>query len=74
MYYHLREKQELNKISMTMGIGRVTDPTYTSLTMVNELLKGTAAQVAVNLEKSYNKCESAVAAANKLVSDVIAEQ
>ena len=74
MYYHLREKAELNKISMTMGIGRVTDPTYTSLTMVNELLKGTSAQVAVNLEKSYNKCESAVAAANKLVSDVIAEQ
>jgi ABC-type glycerol-3-phosphate transport system substrate-binding protein len=74
MYYHLRENAELNKISMTMGIGRVTDPSYTSLTMVNELLKGTSAQVAVNLEKSYNKCEASVEAANKLIQDVIAEQ
>ncbi len=74
MYYHLRENQELNKISMTMGIGRVTDPSYSSLTMVRDLLNGTAAQVAVNLEKTYNSCESAVEAANKLVQDVIDEQ
>ncbi len=74
LYYHLRENAELNKISMTWGIGRVTDPTYNTLTMVNDLIKGTSAQVSVNLEKAYNKCESSVEAANRLISEVIAEQ
>lgn len=74
LYLELREKQELNKISMTMGIGRVTDPSYTSLTMMKDVLNGTAAQVSVNLEKSYNKCESSVKVANKYVADVIAAQ
>ena len=75
LYYKLREKGDVNKtIGFTMGIGRVTDPTYTSLTMVKDLVAGTAAQVSVNLDKAYNKCEGSVAAANKLIQEIIDAQ
>ncbi|MBR2043901.1 MAG: hypothetical protein IJ946_06140, partial [Clostridia bacterium] len=75
MYYKLREKGEIDKtIGFTMGIGRVTDPTYTSITMVKDLIGGTAAQVSVNLDKAYNKCEGSVASANKLIQDIIDAQ
>lgn len=74
LYYKLRENAELNKISMTKGVGRVNDPGFIPVDMVSDLIDGTSAQVTVNLEKSYNKCESYVAAANKLVSEFIAAQ
>lgn len=74
MYYKLRDNTNLSNPNFTMGIGRVTDPKYTSLTMVTDLLAGTAAQVSVNLDKAYNKCEGSVAAANKLVAEIIDEQ
>ncbi|MBR3805764.1 MAG: hypothetical protein IKJ13_02865, partial [Clostridia bacterium] len=56
------------------GVGRVVDPSYTCVTMVKDLLEGTAAQVSVNLDKAYNKCEGSVAAANKLVQEIIDNQ
>ncbi len=74
LYFELREKQDRTKFAMTMGIGRVTDPSYSSLTMVRDMLQGTAAQVSVNLDKTANKCEAAVALANEYVANVIAEQ
>ena len=75
MYYKLREKEDINKtMGFTMGVGRVTDPKYTSLTMVTDLIAGTVAQVSVNLDKAYNKCEGSVASANKLIEDIIAGQ
>ncbi|MBE6740553.1 MAG: extracellular solute-binding protein [Ruminococcaceae bacterium] len=74
MYMELREKQNYDKIFLTWGVVRVSEPTGDSLTMVNPLIKGTSAQVSVNLEKAFNSCESYVAAANKIIEDVIAEQ
>ena len=74
MYLELREKQDPNRISVTIGVTRVTVPTGNSLTMVNDLIKGTSAQISVNLEKPSNLCDTYAAAANKIIEDVIAEQ
>ncbi len=74
MYYHLRENSNYANAPFTIGVGRVTDPTYQEITMLKDLFAGTSAQVSVNLDKSYNMCEGSVASANKLVADVIAAQ
>jgi ABC-type glycerol-3-phosphate transport system substrate-binding protein len=75
LYYKLREKGDINKSEgFTLGVGRVTDPSYDSLSMVKDLIAGTAAQVSVNLDKAYNKCEGSVAAANRLVQEFIENQ
>ncbi len=74
MYLELREKQDPERISVTHGVVGVTEPTGNTFSMVRDLITGTSAQVSVNLEKSYNLCDSYVEAANKIVRDVIAEQ
>ncbi len=74
MYLELREKQDPERIFVTIGVVRVTEPTGSSFSMVRELINGTSAQISVNLEKAYNMCESYVDSANKIVQDVIAEQ
>ena len=74
MYMELREKQDPSRIAVTIGVVRVTEATGDSLTMVNPLIKGTSAQISVNLEKANNTCDAYIAAANKIIDDVIAEQ
>ena len=75
LYFELREKGDINKTEgYAAGVGRVVDPSYTCVTMVKDLLDGTAAQVSVNLDKACNKCEGSVAAANKLVQEIIDNQ
>ncbi len=74
LYYKLRENAELNKVAVTRGAARVSDPGFNPIDMISDLLDGTSAQVAVNLEKSYNKCESYVAAANRLIAEIIEAQ
>ena len=74
MYVELREKQDPSRISLTEGVVRVSEANGNCITMVRELITGTSAQVSVNLEKAFNTCESYVAAANKIIEDVIAEQ
>ncbi len=74
MYLKLRENQDMNNPTFTSGIAHVTDPNYQSIEAVKDLINGTSAQVAVNLDKSYNVCEGLVASANKLVKDVIDAQ
>ena len=74
MYMELRQKQDPERIFVTVGVVNVSDPSGSSVSMVRDLINGTSAQVSVNLEKAYNTCVSYVDAANKIVEDVIAEQ
>ena len=74
MYLVLRENQDVNKNSMTRGVCRLTDPAFRTLSLVDDLVKGTSSQVSVNLEKASNKCDSAIDVANKYVEEIIAEQ
>ena len=74
MYLKLREKGDINKIGGYTGVGRVIDASYNALSLVQDLIDGTAAQVGVNLASVSSKLDGAVAAANKLIEDVIAAQ
>ena len=74
MYLKLREKGDINKVTWSDGVGRVTDPSYYELTFVQDLIDGTAAQVGVNLASVSSKLDGAAAAANKLLADILAAQ
>ncbi len=74
LYLDLRQNQDSSKFEMTIGVVCVTNPDGHSLSLVDNLLQGTAAQVSVNLDKSANKCDAAIAAANEVVREAIAEQ
>ena len=74
LYFHLRENKTVGNCSYTIGVGRMIDANYRAISLVSDLLSGTASQVSVNLDIAYNKCEGAVVAANKLVEEIIADQ
>ncbi|MEE0947066.1 MAG: extracellular solute-binding protein [Acutalibacteraceae bacterium] len=74
MYLHLREKGDISKVGWAVGVGRVTDPSYFELNLVQPLLDGTAAQVSVNLASVSSKLDGAANAANELLEDFIAAQ
>lgn len=74
LYLQLREKGDINKVSCSVGVGRMVDPSYYELDLVNDLISGTAQQVSVNLDKVASKLDGAANAANKLIEDVIAAQ
>ena len=74
MYLKLRAMQDVSKPNFMDSVGRVTDDSYTSFSAVRELVYGTAAQVSVNLEMSYNTCEGIAANANKYIKEIIDNQ
>lgn len=74
LYLELREKGDMNRQSLAICVTRVLNPDATANALCQELIDGTAAQVAVNLAKSSSQLDGGVAAANKIIEEFIAAQ
>lgn len=74
MYLKLRVIQDVSKPNFMDSVGRVTDDSYTAFAAVRKLVYGTADQVSVNLEMSYNMCEGIADNANKYIKEIIDNQ
>ena len=70
----VRENQVIPTMPVSLGVGRVVDPSYKATTLVDELIKGTAAQVNVNLDIVNNKLQAAVDESNKMIAEIIENQ
>ena len=70
----VRENQVIPTMPVSLGVGRVVDPSYRATTLVDDLIKGTADQVNVNIDIVNNKLQAAVNDSNKLIDELIANQ
>lgn len=71
----LRKLGDTNKIDMTRAVSCTVDSSFrTTLQYIDPMLKGTAAQVDVNLASAANNFNAAVNESNNIIKDVLESQ
>ncbi|MBE6730015.1 MAG: extracellular solute-binding protein [Ruminococcaceae bacterium] len=73
-YMQLLEKENFKNNHFSQGVLRVSDVSNRYLTITQELIDGTAAQMDANLNKLHGKMDGAANEANKLIAKVIEGQ